>query len=354
MMYRYRVVPTRRVDYIIGAVEEITGHAPAALYADPALAAQALDPGDWDQLLLKPADDLSFWKQPILVRSVHAGGRVVWAEHHRLPIHDVNGSLVAVEAIARDVTARIETQRQLKASQDQLRRLAASLQTAREEERASLARELHDELGQTLTALKLELNRTADLLKRSAHPSDPQTMDRLQSVVGLVEIGLAMVKRISTDLRPPALDHLGLAEAIRWEATTFRARSGVRCQVVADKEQTSLGTPQQVALFRIFQEALTNVVRHAHASAVQVRLTEARGIFELRVKDNGRGITAAESTDTHSIGLIGMRERAMQAGATLAIAGSRGKGTVVTVRVPLPSRSRRSSKTRRRAGGVKS
>jgi PAS domain S-box-containing protein len=352
-MYRYRVLPAPRADYVVGAVEAITGHAPATLYADPRLAKQTLHPSDWDELVAKPADDLSFWKRPIMVRSEHPGGRVVWAEHHRVPVHDANGSLVAVEAIARDVTERIETQRQLKASQDQLRRLAASLQTAREEERASLARELHDELGQTLTALKLELNRTTEVLKKSGHTAEPETMNRLQSLVGLVEIGVAMVKRISSDLRPPALDHLGLAEAIRWEASAFRARSGVRCQVVADKEQTSLGTPQQVAMFRIFQEALTNVVRHAHASAVQVRLTESRGVFELRVKDNGRGITAAESTDTHSIGLIGMRERAMQAGATLAIAGRRGKGTVVTVRVPLPSRGRRSPKTRRRAGSVK-
>lgn len=226
-----------------------------------------------------------------------------------------------------------------------MRRLAASLQTAREEERADLARELHDDLGQTLTAIKLELGRTADALK-GAH-LDPPVMDRLQSLVGLVEIGLTMVKRIATKLRPPALDHLGLAEAIRWEAAAFRSRSGLRCHVVAEKDQPALTSDQQTALFRIFQEALTNVVRHAHASAVRVHLTEERGAFELRVSDNGRGITQEEMAATGSIGLLGMRERAAQAGAALEIAGLPGKGTAVTVRVPLPARTKRPRAARR-------
>jgi two-component system, NarL family, sensor histidine kinase UhpB len=231
--------------------------------------------------------------------------------------------------------------------QEQMRRLAASLQTAREEERADIARELHDDLGQTLTAIKLELGRTADALKDAR--LDPPVMDRLQSLVGLVEIGVAMVKRIATKLRPPALDHLGLAEAIRWEAAAFSSRSGLRCHIVAEKDEpilTTLTPAQQTALFRIFQEALTNVVRHAHASAVRVRLTEERGVFELRVSDNGRGITQAEIAAAGSIGLLGMRERATQAGARLEIAGLRGKGTVVTVSVPLPSRTKRPRATR--------
>jgi signal transduction histidine kinase len=235
-------------------------------------------------------------------------------------------------------------------SSDQMRRLAASLQSAREDERADLARELHDELGQTLTAIKLELARTVNTLKGSHPPPPLPVMNRLQSLVGLVDIGVAMVSRIAIKLRPPALDHLGLAEAIRWEAAAFQARSGLRCRVLASKNETThtaLTAGQQTALFRIFQEALTNVVRHADASAVRVRLTEARGGFELRVTDNGRGITRAEIADAGSIGLLGMRERAMQAGATLAIAGSPGKGTLVIVRVPLPSRTNGSGSARR-------
>jgi signal transduction histidine kinase len=162
-----------------------------------------------------------------------------------------------------------------------------------------------------------------------------------------------MVKRIATNLRPPTLDHLGLAEAIRWEAATFSARSGVRCQVVAETEGTALSLAQQIALFRIFQEALTNVVRHAHASAVRVRLSKGHGTFELRVSDNGRGITGTEAAATQSIGILGMRERAAQAGATLGIAGRRGKGTMVTVRVPVAARASRAKNRRPTSRGIK-
>jgi len=338
MVYRYRITRPRGTEYVAGAVRDITGHTAAEFYADPDLALTAVHPDDIHLLWMR--DDHPTVTSPVILRWVHGDGRIVFAEHRRVPIYDpTSGDLIAIEGIARDVTARVETQEQLRTSQEQMRQLAASLQTAREEERTALARELHDELGQTLTALKLELGRTADALKGS-HLS-PMVMDRLQSLVGLVEIGVAMVKGIATKLRPPALDHLGLAEAMRWEAATFAARSGLRCQVTADKEQTGLSAKQQTALFRIFQEALTNVVRHAQASAVRVRLTEKNGVFELRVSDNGRGITAAESEDTRAIGLLGMRERATQAGARLDIAGIRGKGTVVTVRVELPSRTKR-------------
>ena len=351
MVYRYRLAPTRAVEYATGAVRAITGYTPAQFYADPSLAAKAVHPDDRHLLISGPVQGEAAWKTATTVRWVHPDGRVVWAEHRRVPVRDGKGKIIAIEGIARDITVLVEAQRQLRSSQDQLRRLAASIQTAREEERAALARELHDELGQTLTALKLELARTADVLKESS--LNTETMNRLQSLVGLVDIGVTMVKRIATNLRPPTLDHLGLAEAIRWEAATFHARSRVRCQVVAETERTSLSLAQQIALFRIFQEALTNVVRHAHASAVRVRLSEGHGIFELRVSDNGRGITGAEAADTQSIGILGMRERAAQAGAMLAITGRRGRGTVVTVRVPVAARARRAKKRRRIARGAK-
>lgn len=226
-----------------------------------------------------------------------------------------------------------DTERRLRESEEQLRRLAARVQAAREEERGALARELHDELGQTLTAIKLDLGRA--IVAVNAPQSPTAAIDRLQSLVGLVEIALQTVKRLTMSLRPPALDHLGLAEAVRWEAMAFRARTGLRCYVCADKETTALSAEQQTAYFRIFQEALTNVVRHARASAVQVTLTERRRDVELRIRDNGRGITDAEATDPRAIGLLGMRERAALVGASFHIAGRRGKGTAVTVRVPV-------------------
>jgi PAS domain S-box-containing protein len=351
MVYRYRFSPSPAVEYATGAVKAITGYAPAEFYADPGLAAKAVHPDDRHLLVQRPVQSEALWRTATTMRWVHPDGRVVWAEHRRVPIRDAKGKLVAIEGIARDITDLVEAQRQLRTSQDQLRRLAASIQTAREEERATLARELHDELGQTLTALKLELARTVNVLKESS--VNTETMNRLQALVGLIDIGVTMVKRIATNLRPPTLDHLGLAEAIRWEAAAFSARSGVRCQVVAEAEGTSLSLAQQIALFRIFQEALTNVVRHAHASAVRVRLSKGHGTFELRVSDNGRGITGTEAAATQSIGILGMRERAAQAGATMGIAGRRGKGTMVTVRVPVAARARRAKNKGRTARGDK-
>jgi signal transduction histidine kinase len=181
--------------------------------------------------------------------------------------------------------------------------------------------------------VKLELGRATETLMRE-HVT-PQAVDRLQSLVGLIEIGIETVKRLSTELRPPALDHLGLAAAVRWEAMTFQARTGLRCHVKAGDEATALTKEQQTVLFRIFQEALTNVVRHARASAVNVTLAERARSFELRIRDNGGGISDAEVRNPRSIGLLGMRERASLVGATFDIAGRRGKGTSITVTVPL-------------------
>jgi signal transduction histidine kinase len=237
----------------------------------------------------------------------------------------------------------VVAEERLHETEAQLRQLAARLQMAREEERKVLARELHDELGQTLTAIKLELARLIPLFKEQ-RLSDG--IDRLQSLVGLAEIGIESVKRITTDLRPATLDHLGLPSAVRWEAITFRARTGLRCRVTSAPEKTSLTADQEIGVFRILQEALTNVVRHARASAVDVHLAEARGRFELRVRDNGRGVTEAEARSPKAIGLLGMRERAALIGGAFEISGRRGRGTIVTVQIPLRPRRGKSGTTR--------
>jgi PAS domain S-box-containing protein len=332
MVCRTQVFPEHRIEFISGAASAITGHAPEEFYDDPNLAAKLVHPEDV-HLLTQALRDPTVLAPEIVLRWVHADGRIVWAEHRRVPVYDASGRLVAIEGLARDVTDRIETQRRLRESEEQMRQLAARVQSTREEERAALARELHDELGQTLTAVKLEIGRATSALTRDR--VTPHSVDRLQSLFGLVEIGIETVKRLATDLRPPALDHLGLAAAIRWEAMAFRSRTGLRCTVRASKDHTRLTKDQQVVLFRIFQETLTNIVRHAQASAVHVVLVERARTFELRIRDNGGGITDAEIRDPRSIGLLGMKERATLVGGTFEITGRRGKGTVVTVRVPL-------------------
>lgn len=215
----------------------------------------------------------------------------------------------------------------------QLRELNARLQMAREQERAHLARELHDELGQTLTSIKLELARTTTGLVKLG--IDPQVIDRLQSLVGLVDLSNETVRRISTELRPPALDHLGLPAAVELEAAAVERRTGLRCRVSIGRDPIRLDQEQSTTVFRIFQEALMNVVRHANASAVRVRLRQTVRAFTLDVRDNGRGISKQELSSPTSIGLLGMRERAQLNGGRVDIIGRPGKGTTLTVSMPL-------------------
>jgi two-component system, NarL family, sensor histidine kinase UhpB len=338
LVYRTRVFPTRVVEYVSSAARTITGHSPEEFYADPFLSTKAVHADDRHLVMMADPVDPSSLHTHFTLRWVHPDGKIVWAEHRRVPVYDESGKLIAIEGIARDITERVESQSRMRESEEQLRQLAAHVQSAREDERAALARELHDELGQTLTAVKLELGRAAEAMTRER--VTPRSIDRLQSLVGLIEIGIETVKRLSTELRPPALDHLGLPAAVRWEAMSFRSRTGIRCHVRAVKDGTALDKEQQTVLFRIFQEALTNIVRHASASAVHVTLAERPRTFELRIRDNGGGITETEIRDPHSIGLLGMRERATLVGGTFDITGQRGKGTLVTVRVPIRGRAR--------------
>jgi signal transduction histidine kinase len=214
-----------------------------------------------------------------------------------------------------------------------LHALSLRLETVREEERARVARELHDELGQVLTSLKLEFTWLVDELRKGA-PSN-QLVNKLQSSIGLIEVSIQSVRQISSELRPAVLDHLGLAEALQWEATKFEARTGIRCRLTADLKRELSDRSRALALFRIVQEALTNVVRHAHAGAVRITLRQRGNVLTLIVKDNGRGITRAEASAMESIGLLGMSERARLLGGRVNIAGVQGRGTTVTVQIPL-------------------
>ena len=338
MVYCVRLVPEFRFEYLAGAVAAITGRSREDLYADPRVVLEAIHPRDAalvEQLIEDPAEVQRRLRATLVLRWLHPNGRVVWAEHRRVPVYDADGEMVAVEGIARDVTDRVEAQHRLRRSRQQLRRLAAQVQSAREDERTAIARELHDELGQNLTAIKLEVERTVGLFLRDQ--LQPRVVDRLQSLVGLIELGIAAVKRLATELRPATLDHLGLAEAIEWEAQEFRSRTGLRCRVEASTDGRRLSSDQQTVIFRIFQESLTNIARHAKASAVDVTLSERSGVVELQVRDNGRGISTRDLHDPRAIGLLGMRERATLIGATCHVVGRRGRGTLVRIRVRLPT-----------------
>ena len=216
-----------------------------------------------------------------------------------------------------------------------LHSLALRLELAREEERARVARELHDELGQVLTSLKLEFTWLVDQLRNSEPRPGIQLVNKLQSLIGLIEVSIQSVRQISSELRPAVLDHLGLREAIQWESTKFEARTGIRCRMAWELKAEPADRMRQLALFRILQEALTNVARHAHAGAVRIGVRQRGRMLTLTIRDNGRGITKNQLSSVDSIGLLGMTERARLLGGSLTIAGSRGRGTTVTMTVPM-------------------
>jgi len=211
-----------------------------------------------------------------------------------------------------------------------LRALAARLQSVREEERKRVAREIHDQLGQALTAIKIDLSGLVREL-----PADLKHLSRrTSSTLTLVDETIQTVRRIATELRPGILDDLGLAAAVEWAGEEFEARTGIKCRLDLSEGSISIDPERATAVFRIFQETLTNVARHAEASELEVRLAKLDRHLILEVHDNGRGIPEDKLSRGESLGILGMRERALLLGGEITISGIPGKGTTVSVRIP--------------------
>jgi signal transduction histidine kinase len=218
----------------------------------------------------------------------------------------------------------------MRRSHDQLKALTGHLQFVREEERTRIAREVHDELGQSLTALKLDLSW---LLGRLPHERSLQK--KIKEMSGQVDETIHAVRRIATELRPGVLDSLGLSAAIEWQTMDFQERTGIKCDVTIDLKEAIRDKEFSTACFRILQETLTNVIRHSDATQVEVRLAQVDKEIILTVRDNGRGISEKDVVHPRSIGLIGMRERVARVGGEVFFFGLPGRGTTVTMRVPL-------------------
>jgi len=223
-------------------------------------------------------------------------------------------------------------ERAIAESERRMRALAGRLQTAIEEERRRMAREIHDELGQQLTALKLD---HAWVLRRFETRDRSQVRELLADMDHLLDTTVETVRRLATNLRPPILDELGLVAAIEWQVREVEARSGIRFDVTLPDDAIDAPDERSTSIFRIFQEILTNVVRHARARNVIVRLEVDEGTIMLEVRDDGRGITPAEAGGGMSLGLVGIRERAALLGGQIDIDGAPGRGTSVQVRVPV-------------------
>ncbi|TFG91708.1 MAG: PAS domain S-box protein [Syntrophobacterales bacterium] len=230
-----------------------------------------------------------------------------------------------------DITEQKKAEEELEWSRQELRDLSAHLQSVREKESTRIARKIHDELGQSLTALQMDLSWLESRLLEETQPirTKPQQMTRL------VDTTIESVHKIMTELRPSLLDDLGLPAAIEWQTDDFQKRSGIRCKASLNCSETLINKELATTIFRIFQETLTNIARHSKATQCRVSLTEDGKELCLEVTDNGIGITREQINDHQSFGMIGMRERAHLWGGTVHVRGGNFQGTTVTVTIPL-------------------
>jgi len=261
-------------------------------------------------------------------------GSYAWVEGHGYVIREETGQALRAIGCATDVTARKLAAEKLERSHRQLRALAARMESLREEERRRIALEIHDDLGQMLTALKMDLRWAEKYLERESSKTLNPVLDKMVQAGELVDATIGSVQRIARDLRPNALDALGLAAALKHEAARWQHRIGIACQVSVSEPSPSPPPNVATTVFRIFQEALTNVARHAEATEVQVDLREEDGQIVLRVSDNGKGIRPADLEDSKSLGLLGMKERTEALGGQVTFQNQAPRGTIVALRLP--------------------
>jgi signal transduction histidine kinase len=235
---------------------------------------------------------------------------------------------------AKERKARKSAEEALRVLTVQLRALAARAQASREEEQIRISREIHDEFGEALTGQKFGLEWIRQKLEDKNIPRE-EIFKKVESLKALTDATAKRVRKFCTELRPPILDDLGLTAAIEWQAREFQTRTNIRCEIVQMPEIAGLDNQQTTAMFRIFQEILTNVARHSNASKVRVNLKIENTQLTFQVNDNGKGISQAKMGGGGSLGLLGMRERALSIGGQVLIEGAPGKGTTVTVSIPV-------------------
>jgi signal transduction histidine kinase len=243
---------------------------------------------------------------------------------------------VVPEILKSKVAVFVELHRKserLRESEEKLRRLAAHLISVREEERTHIAREIHDELGQVLTGLKMEVTWLAKRLR------EKPLIEKTDSMCKLIDTTVQTVRKIATGLRPEMLDDMGLIAAVGWQAKEFQKRTGIRCRAKLPPEGEKLDIDVSTTMFRIFQEILTNVARHSRATRVDMELTVNEDRVGLEVIDNGVGIADSDLNGKKSLGLLGMHERALLFGGEVKVTGTSGHGTRVSVSVPVRQRA---------------
>ena len=244
---------------------------------------------------------------------------------------DSDGAVVRTVGTLYDSTEQKQIEARVEQSRQQLRSLAVHLLSVREQERAAVAKEIHDDVGQIVAAVRMDLA----AVQRKLGSGNRQQQEHIEHTIGLLGQVVETVQRVMSELRPPVLDGVGLAAAIEWQLGQFQKRTGMRCDLVSEAEGRELSAEGNLALFRILQEALSNVARHARATAVQVRLARSQDWLELEITDNGRGISEADLRGQQSFGILGMRERVQVVGGEIQIRAPEGGGTQIWVRAPV-------------------
>ena len=264
-------------------------------------------------------------------RIIRPDGELRWLCNHGRPRYDAGGKAVCMAGTVQDITERKCSEASLNRLHEKMSDLSAHLETVREQERTAISREIHDEIGQTLTALKLDLF----WVNNRVRPAGAELEERLAEMRAALDSLIAKARHITAELRPPLLDNLGLAAAIEWQVRQFRRRSGIDCRFVPREIEEPLDGQTASTVMRIFLEAMTNTLRHAQATRVHVSLCCGAGVLELEISDNGSGITPKEIGSASAYGVMGMQERARLCHGALEIVGRPGQGTTVCLTVPL-------------------
>ena len=335
MAYRCRCDRDWSMEFISEGCLALTGYSPSEVMGNSRVSYGKL---------IYPRDREMVWKTvmksvkkkehyQLVYRIIRADKKIRWVWERGLGIYSPTGKLLALEGFIADMTEQKQAEEQLEHSRKQLSIHADHLHTLLEGERAEIAREIHDELGQILSALKMDLF----WLDRKLPDKQDAVKEKIESMTRLIDSTIKAVERILATLRPAILDDMGLTSAIEWLAEEFQSRTGIACEEILEPTPECLITDEKIstALFRICQEAFTNVTRHARATRVEIILRTVGNMIELKVVDNGVGISKADIAKANSFGILGIRERVNLLGGKVNIAGRKGKGSVLRVRIPV-------------------
>jgi len=321
-----------QIIYISPGYEAIWGRTCESIYASPRNWVEAIHHEDRERVLQAAMTKQISGEYDEIYRILQPNGEIRWIRDRAFPVRDQQGVIYRVAGIAEDITVHKQAEQELQRSQEELRRLSAHLEYSREEERTRIAREIHDELGQVLSTLKMDLGTLENQL-----PRDRQELFALTKAMSeLIYLTMQRVRRISQDLRPSVLDHLTFAQAVSWQVNDFMNTMGIVSEFrMHNAKDLQLPAPVASALFRVLQEALTNVIRHAKATQVAVVLEKTDTHVLLQIHDNGQGMPTPAPNAPQSFGLLGMRERLHHLHGSISINSVAGRGMTIACTIPL-------------------